>query len=260
MNIKPLISVIIPTFNRKFYLNKTLQSILSQSFKNFEIIVVSDGSSDGTNEMVNKIKDNRVRLVKQKNSGQPANPRNHGIRKSLGEYIAFCDDDDIWEIDKLNIQYNLLKKYKGIDLCYSNASCLIDNIKTSKALVRRRVFKNHFRELLFGNFIPNSTIFFRRSLIDSAGFLNEDSKYRGIEDYEFLLRAAYQSSFYYIDEKLMAYRIHSNNITFSRSKETLRAIKVVRDISQIIKINHIYLLLGLIAQYCKYITYKILFR
>src|SRR5690348_18354730 len=92
MNRLPLVSVVIPTHNRPEFLEKTLKSILDQSYKNLEIIIISNGSSKQNLETALKFQDTRIRYYEQENSGGPASPRNHGIKKSSGKYVAFCED------------------------------------------------------------------------------------------------------------------------------------------------------------------------
>ena len=92
-----LISIIVPTYNRVSLLIETVNSILAQTYEDFEIIVISDGSTDNTQKEISKIKDSRLKFIQlKKNYGYPAKARNEGIKFSKGKFIAFCDDDDLW--------------------------------------------------------------------------------------------------------------------------------------------------------------------
>ncbi|MBK9161531.1 MAG: glycosyltransferase [Nitrosomonadales bacterium] len=254
-----MVSVVVPTHNRKELLSETLRSILHQTFRDFELIVVSDGSTDGTDEMVSSIADTRVRLIRQEKSGQPAKPRNTGIREARGKYVALCDDDDIWVQDKLAIQVDAMEHNGEVGLCYTNGQVLRNGVLGERPLNRRKIFNNHFYELLKGNVIPNSSVLIRRSVFDRVGFINTDPVWRGIEDYEFWLRVAHEFPLLYIDQPLIQYRVHSNNITFSRSLETRRAIGVVRHVGRLFGISY-GLLPTLVIQYAKYWTYKLLLK
>jgi glycosyltransferase involved in cell wall biosynthesis len=254
-----VVSVVVPTHNRKELLSETLQSILNQTFRDFELIVVSDGSTDSTDEMVASIVDTRVRLIRQEKSGQPAMPRNTGIKAARGKYVALCDDDDIWVQDKLAIQVDAMEHNEEAALCYTNGQVMRNGVVGQRPLNRRKIFSNHFYELLKGNVIPNSSVLIRRSVFDSVGFINTDPMFRGIEDYEFWLRIAHDFPMLYVDQPLIKYRVHSNNITFSRSLETMRAIGVVRHVGRIFGISY-GLLPTLIVQYAKYWTYKLLLK
>jgi glycosyltransferase involved in cell wall biosynthesis len=256
----PLVSVIVPTHNRVNFLKETLFSILNQTFSDFELIVVSDGSNDGTDEMVSKIKDSRVSLIQQNKSGQPAKPRNRGISVSKGKYVALCDDDDIWEPNKLEVQVKTMEGSPLIDMSYTNGRVLKNGILFEAALNRRKVFNNHFNELLYGNFIPNSSVLIRRTVFDKIGLINTTDNLRGIEDYEFWLRIAHKCKLEYIDLPLIQYRVHANNITFSRSFETARAIIVVNHIKKSTNIPKALLIRIIAVQYSKYLIYKLIDR
>ena len=117
MTANPLVSVIITTYNRVKLLEETLDSVRNQTYSNIEIIVVSDASNDGTDLFIQKISDLRMKYFKlEHNSGLPAVSRNHGLKYANGEYIAFCDDDDIWIKTKIEKQ---LKKIENHDICFT---------------------------------------------------------------------------------------------------------------------------------------------
>ena len=107
----PLVSAIVTTYNRANLIGETINSILKQSFKNFELLIVDDGSTDNTGDVINSFQDKRIVYIKSDNWGGPARPRNIGIKRAKGEYIAFCDDDDLWVKDKLEKQLNIFKTY-----------------------------------------------------------------------------------------------------------------------------------------------------
>ena len=125
---------------------------------------------------------------------------------------------------------------------------------------RRKVFDNHFNELLYGNFIPNSSVLIRRRVFDKIGLINITDNLRGIEDYEFWLRIAHKCKLEYIDLPLIQYRVHANNITFSRSFETARAISVVNHIKKSINIPKAMLIRTMAVQYSKYWIYRLIDR
>ena len=105
-----MISIVIPLYNKKELIVKTVQSILNQTYHNFEIIIVDDGSTDGSADEVKTIKDSRIRLISQKNSGV-ASARNRGIKESQGDFVAFIDADDLWSPDYLYTLISLTQNY-----------------------------------------------------------------------------------------------------------------------------------------------------
>ena len=119
-NSQPKISVILPLYNAEKYISKTINSILCQSFKDFELIIIDDGSSDGSAEICYKIskKDHRIRIYQQKNGGI-SKARNKGILEAHGKYIVFCDHDDLMEKEMLSCLYNKISE-KDSDIVYSN--------------------------------------------------------------------------------------------------------------------------------------------
>ncbi len=123
----PLVSVIIPTCNRPDFLRKTLQSIIDQTYSHMEIIVVSNGINKNNEETAKEFNDSRIIYVDQENSGGPASPRNHGIRIAKGKYVAFCDDDDLWESTKVAEQIAVFANNPTIKLCYTDCSLVNEN-------------------------------------------------------------------------------------------------------------------------------------
>lgn len=119
MDNKPLVSVIIPVYNGEKYINKSLDSIIFQSYSNLEIIVVNDGSSDGTKNILDHYEDRRLKIIEQENAGVSA-ARNAGIGIASGKYIVFCDDDDFYENDFVEVAVNLAEKHPHSWILFGN--------------------------------------------------------------------------------------------------------------------------------------------
>src|SRR4028119_2048415 len=122
----PKVSVIVPAYNAMSYLPETLQSVLTQTFNSFEVLIINDGSSDEIVEWASEIKDSRVKLISQENQGL-SGARNTGIRSSQGEYLAFLDADDIWESSKLEKQVECLDKNLDVGMVSSWISTIEPN-------------------------------------------------------------------------------------------------------------------------------------
>lgn len=158
----PRVSVVVPTFNRAGMLKETVDAILAQTYTDFELIIVDNMSEDGTQAYVTAITDPRVKYFRNANHGVIAANRNFGIRQARGVYVALCDDDDLWLPQKLERQVYMLDCDNRIGLCYSNASSFDAKDTIDHWMVKKKVFDHHYRHLLIGNFIPNSTVLIRR--------------------------------------------------------------------------------------------------
>ena len=251
-NKQPLISVVITTFNRKNLLKETLDSIQRQSFTDFEIIIVDNYSEDKTKNFILNHPNKKIRFYQNKNNGIIAINRNFGIKKAKGKYIAFCDDDDLWETDKLHRQIDFIKHH-NISLCYSNAKSFNDHGTICEKYVRRVVKKSHYKKLLWGNYIPNSSVIVLKKCFNDLGMLNEENKIR--EDYDMWLRISEKYLIGGLDESLISYRIHSKNNTFSRTKETLKSIKTLLNIKDIIFISNIRFFFVIVFHILKFFIY-----
>ena len=206
------VSVMVLTFNRSKLLKETIDSILNQTFKDFEIIVVDNYSTDNTEEVVKSYNDNRIKYFKNKNYGLLAINRNFAIEQSSGEYIASCDDDDLWFPKKLEKQLAEFEKDESIGLVCSNGFYLYKNGKKRKIFSSRdRYFS--FKKLLKINKIMCCSVLIKKSVFDDVGIFDEDNpKIFTAEDYEMWLRIAKKYKMRYIGEPLIKYRIHDDNL------------------------------------------------
>ena len=220
-----LVSVIIPCFNRSDLILETIKSILNQSYSNIEVICIDDFSSDNTVKKLRTIKDERLKIIKLKsNNGRPSVPRNIGILKSKGYYLAFCDDDDIWHKNKLHQQINFIYK-KKLDIIYTDFEYL--GINKSKNLIFKLIRKTLPHSLIFTNSILNSSVLMKRSVYDSVGIIDENHKLRAIEDYQYWLRLYFNNmKFGFLNKVLVKYRVHENRISDSDEGLALREIMV----------------------------------
>ena len=189
LSTNPLVSIIVPTYNRGLLIMNTINSILIQSYKNFELIIVDDGSTDNTTEIINGINDSRIIYNKIINSGGPAKPRNIGLKQSKGDYIAFCDDDDIWKEHKLKYCVNEL--INGSDFVYHNFITTggnFNNLLFRSINSRELIYPYYFDLLNNGNSIINSSVVFKKDLFFKVGYIDEDTNLVAAEDYDYWLR------------------------------------------------------------------------
>lgn len=199
----PKVSIILPTFNRKHLLARSINSVLSQTYKEFELIVINDGSTDETDELMRNYRDKRIRYIRhQKNMGGPV-ARNTGILKALGSYIAFQDDDDEWFPDKLKKQVTLLDLARQeVGVVYTGF-WRIEKNKKKTYIPSKYVTKKNGRvheELLRGNFITTQSMLIRKECFKKAGMFDESLPRQ--QDWDLVLRISKYYEFKCIDEPL----------------------------------------------------------
>ena len=204
MSLNIFFSVVIPTFNRGTLLKRALQSLSSQTFKNFEVLVIDDGSTDDTEFICNDFKNCFYNFVYTKinNSGGPAKPRNIGINISSGDWICFLDSDDYWYSNKLEICFNSISD--DVDVLYHDLA--LDGIR--QKVTGKKLGKNVLKSLLtHGNRIPLSSSIIRKSAIKSIRF-NEKKQLSSIEDFHFWLKMSLGTNkFKYLKSILGYYHI-----------------------------------------------------
>jgi len=213
----PRVSVTIPVYNAERFISETIESVISQTYTDWEIVAVDDGSKDGSLEILRAFEKRlpeKIRVFSKKNSGV-ALARNTGIEGSKGEYIALLDHDDLWMPGKLERQVKLLDSNKEIGLVYSDAYLFREReSRTRTAFSTLKPFRGRvFDKLLWENFIVVSTAVIRREAFNKVGMF--DPKYRICEDYDLFLRVAGQYPLDFIDEPLVTYRIHGGSVTMT---------------------------------------------
>ncbi|MBF2064474.1 MAG: glycosyltransferase family 2 protein [Calothrix sp. C42_A2020_038] len=212
----PKVSVIIPAYNAMRYLPQTLDSVLQQTFTDFEVIIVNDGSSDTILEWAPELRDSRVRLITQINQGVSA-ARNQGVANSTGEYIAFLDADDLWERTYLEKQVDYLDKHSNMGVVYTWTK-LIDEFGNPI----KRIFASHAEGMIWQELLGNDVIstgssaMVRRHILEGVGGF--DTQLAHAEDLELWLRIAQKYQFGVIKETLVSYRQHPYNVTKNRDK------------------------------------------
>lgn len=203
-----LVSIIITCYNYGRYLPFCLESALSQTYENIEVVVVNDGSTDDTDDIMHKYVSNpRVRYIRQDNAGQ-AHAKNTGIRNARGAFVAFLDADDIWDARKLEKQIPLFLD-RTVGVVYSVSSYIDEGGQEVKIHGQEKYLVprsgNVAKDLYLDNFIPFSSAVVRRECLDNAGLFDESLK-MGI-DWDLWLRISVHHAFAYVHEPLLRYRI-----------------------------------------------------
>lgn len=222
----------MPAFNAEKYIGQAIESVLRQTYINWELIIIDDGSTDGTKDVVSLFldRDSRIRYYYQKNAKQ-GKARNQGIEKSNGEYLAFLDSDDLWFPNKLEIQIQEITE-KGVDLIFCDCFIFSQDIsvlKRDKVGVINRFYcgEEAIKLFLECNQIPILTVLAKKSVIQNVGGFIENDEVQNCEDYHLWLKLLFSgSSFFSSSETLAKYRIHSNSVTVNESSSELRILAV----------------------------------
>jgi glycosyltransferase involved in cell wall biosynthesis len=223
----PKVSVIIPVYNRAALVGRAVESVLAQRYHDFEIIVVDDGSTDGTRACLAEY-GSKLNVISQDNQG-PYAARNAALRRATGEYVAFLDSDDVWEPGRLEAQVPVLNDDLSVALVYGNGRIVDDRKGTSRGTFfeigntprRGRVFA----ELLRGNFIPQSSVLMRRKCFDETGAFWELPL---SADHHKWLQVARQHAIDYVDEVVFTYHLHGGNIVNDRITQYRTDLRVCR--------------------------------
>jgi glycosyltransferase involved in cell wall biosynthesis len=200
--LNPYVSVIIPTYNRCWILKEAIDSVLSQKFSNFEIIVVDDGSTDATNELLS-IYGDRITTICQKNNGVSA-ARNAGISHARGGYIAFLDSDDMWLPEKLSCQHDFFQSHPDAHICQTDEIWIRNGVRVNPKNRHKKPSGMIFEPSLHLCLVSPSAVMIKKNLFDAVGLFNESLP--ACEDYDLWLRIGLQYPIYLIDRQLVVKR------------------------------------------------------
>ncbi len=216
-------SIILPTYNRaETFLKEAIDSIVSQSYKNWELLIIDNHSEDNTDELINSYKDSRIKTYKIKNDGNIAKSRNLGINRSSGEYIALIDSDDFWHKDKLKVSHEYLDKNKTKGLCHSEY--WLD--ETGQSQIRHYGTKGFsYNSLLInGNNLSLSAVIVHKYILENLDGFSENSDHITAEDYDLWLKLAKSNyKIEFIKNILGTFRVHQS----SESRDVLKNIKAI---------------------------------
>ncbi len=272
---QPLVSVVIPTYNRGYCLQRCLDSVLRQSHQNIEILLVDDGSDDGTGEWVKRFYDGdaRIRYVYQCNRGVAA-ARNHGLRLACGEFVALLDSDDVWKPWKLELQLAVMAhrpeigmvwtdmeaidargnvcKHKYLRTMYDayhwfpdsgalfSDSCTLSSIAPRLSALVGNIpinFGDLFSPMIMGNLVHTSTVLIRKDRARSVGRFQERFRYAG-EDYDFHLRTCREGPVAFIDVSSIQYQIGKEDQLTRQRYKAFVALHSLKTILPILNENH----------------------
>lgn len=220
MNNKPLVSVITPMYNAEKHISETIESVLNQTYKNWEMIIVDNCSTDDSADIIKLYQKNnsKIKYIKlDYNSGGPARPRNIGLENAKGEYIAFLDADDVWLPKKLEVQVKFLNKNPNVDICHTLANVINGNSVYKGYFDNQRVFNKvkpfiSQNNILFytNNININSTLMRNENTLR----FEEDKNLVALEDWKYWIDSKKNGKkIVLIKEILLNYRIHQSSIS-----------------------------------------------
>ncbi|NUN50738.1 MAG: glycosyltransferase family 2 protein [Candidatus Brocadiae bacterium] len=220
----PRVSVVIPTYNRAAMVCVAIDSALAQTFRDQEVVVVDDGSTDGTAEVLAARYGDRIRYLRQENAGSAA-ARNHGVREARGELIAFLDSDCVWVPEKTALQVGYLDAHPEMAMVYSPHLPLAEDGRLLRETANEKVYHSGriFRALYSEtHFLSNPTVMIRKKVIEEVGGFDES--FRLCQDAELYLRVAHAHPVGVIETPLTHYRHHPGQI----SKQQERKLEFLR--------------------------------
>lgn len=208
--MNPLVSVIVPSYNHSKYITETIESILSQTYDNIELIVIDDGSQDDSVKIIEELRlHNKFIFINRENKGL-CETLNEGIELSKGKYIAICASDDIYLKEKIELQVDFLELNSNYALCYGKIISFDNN--GNQKFINSKKYKSGklFLDLIKTNFVPAVTQMYRKEIFDNIGYFDKNL---WIEDWDMLLKISYSYEIGFLDEYLAMYRNHGENMS-----------------------------------------------
>ena len=221
-----LVSIVVPVYNGEKYLKKTIESILEQTYSNFELLLINDGSSDTSAKLIDALvaTDKRIKGFSKENGGV-ANARNYGISLAKGELIAFCDQDDLWLTDKLEKQIPLFENPNvGLVYCGAVVEALLYG-KTSKGSLANKQRGYVFDQLVQLNMLTCCTAVVRKKHLLKAGGFDDDLTLMGVDDWHLWLKMSLICEFDFVPEHLAVHVFHGDN--YSSNDEKMHQAELV---------------------------------
>ena len=213
-NIKlPLVSILLPVFNGEKHLEETITSIIQQSYTNFELLIIDDGSTDKSLHIIKNFNDNRIKLYQNKLNIGLINTLNYALKFCKGELIARMDADDISSKYRIEKQVKLFCVNNTIDICGTNFHLIDDkgiNLKIIRHPKSHQSIKFNF---IYHSVINHPSVMFRRKVYDENNNNFYNIAYKYVEDLELWLRLVFNYKFYNINENLFSYRIHTSQVS-----------------------------------------------
>jgi teichuronic acid biosynthesis glycosyltransferase TuaG len=225
---RTLVSVVVTTYNRKEMLKITIKSILNQTYDNIELLIIDNYSNYDFFNFISSFNDSRIKAFQNKNNGIIAVNRNYGINKSIGNYIAFCDDDDYWDKFKLSDQIKFFKNEKVILV----SSLALKIGKSTSFFSSNYGFLYPFINLEYSSFLETnpivlSSVLICNNTIKSINGFSENPNIFAVEDHDLFIRLYKKGQFIILNRFHVNYRIHDNNFSENNVMDKIRSNKML---------------------------------
>ncbi|WP_167354800.1 glycosyltransferase [Pedobacter terrae] len=217
----------MPSFNASEFVSESIGSILNQSFQDYELIIVDDGSTDDTVVKIEQFRDDRIKLIKKSVNNGHAAARNLGVDLSLGDYIAAMDSDDLCASDRLAIQYEYLKRHPKIGLVGSWAEVVNSKGQTLGEMAVPLDSKTINTSLMMENCFIHSTLFYQKSYLKKFQF-KYDEKFKLACDYDFLFNFSGKAELANLGDPLVKYRVHDFQLSSKKKDQQIYFADLVR--------------------------------
>jgi glycosyltransferase involved in cell wall biosynthesis len=230
----PLVTVLLPVYNAERFVAKSIESILKQSFEDFELLIINDGSSDNSMSVISSIDDKRIRIVENEKNLTLIPTLNKGIRLARGKYIARMDSDDIAHPDRLKLQINFLEKNPEVGLLGSSTRFVDQNLNELYLKYSPETHVQNKWKMLYATSFMHPTVIFRKdAVMEVSGY---SSIYPHCEDYELWTRLSEVTKVHQLPNILVNVRKHDQNVSLIHSKKTTALMKTIAH-TNISKIN-----------------------
>lgn len=228
------VSIVMPLYNAEKYVDKTIDCMLNQTYKNIELIIVDDASTDSSLEIVLKKRDSRIKLLRNEYNRGISFSRNRAIKEASGVYIAIMDDDDLAPLDRIEKEVEFLDKNPGVHIVLGHMVEIDEDDNPCSHIMYSYLNPKYLRaRQLFHNCIPNGSTLIRKEFIDSNNLKYKEQMF-GAEDYRFWVECLVKGAkFATLDEVLLYHRIHGHNASILATKyNTEERERVIREIKR----------------------------
>jgi len=259
MNSNPLVSIIMPAYNTQEYIKEAIESVINQTYTNWELLIVDDLSTDVTVEIVNKMlhNDGRIKLInRQKNSGRPSIAKNSALPYTKGKYIAFLDSDDAWLEKKLEIQIAFMQKNQNYVLTYTGGYLIDHKGVIFNSFLPKYSNGKNLKNMLTRYEINNQSVVIKSDeLFTTVENFNEEIIIG--EDYNMFMHILAKYEIGSINQHLIKYRIHNKGITKSSKRVSDGVLMTLKELNNLHSIKRKYVI-GYMLSYMKAIRFKYL--